>query len=361
LIIHHVLDSLAVGGMETVVAGLSLEQTAAGHEVFVHCLLAEGPLSADLHRAGIPVLLHSPARPRGAAALTLSLLRAFAARPRGLVHCHNTAAALYGSVAASTRWSKAVVVTRHGMSTDIERSERRFWRASPLYGAVVAVSEAARRHLSAEPWSVPDKLTMIYNGARPARRSAEADALARASGGPFTLLSAARLAPEKDFPTLLRAVGLLRERIPGIRLWIAGAGRELPSIEALIAELRLEDSVSLLGERHDVGSWLAAADLFVLSSTKEGLPIALLEAMAAGTPCVVTEAGGMPEVVALAGCGTSVPSRDPAALAGAIAALAEDPARRRAMGAAGLNCYQQHFTIPAMAQAYEELYRRLIA
>jgi SAM-dependent methyltransferase len=119
----------------------------------------------------------------------------------------------------------------------------------------------------------------------------------------------------------------------------------------------LSPNVRFCGERRDVGTWLRAADVFVLSSTSEGLPISLLEAMAAGLPAIVTEVGALPEVVTLSGAGRIVPVRDVACLANAIVDLANRRQELAALGERASRCYHAHFTPDRMAGEYLTLYR----
>jgi glycosyltransferase involved in cell wall biosynthesis len=117
----------------------------------------------------------------------------------------------------------------------------------------------------------------------------------------------------------------------------------------------------LRGEIPDVDRVLVSADVFVLSSDSEGLPMSILEAMAAGLPVVATAVGGVPECVDDGVTGLLVPARDPQAFADALAALLEDPERRRAMGEAGRARARTSFALAAFVDAHAQLYRRLLA
>ena len=117
---------------------------------------------------------------------------------------------------------------------------------------------------------------------------------------------------------LLRAVAIAKQDIPDLKLWLIGDGAEAETLRQLAKELGIASRVRFAGERKDVGNWLAEADLFVLSSLTEGLPVSLLEAMAAGLPFVVTNVGDMPEIADLSRAGTVVESNSPEALAAAI-------------------------------------------
>jgi glycosyltransferase involved in cell wall biosynthesis len=122
------------------------------------------------------------------------------------------------------------------------------------------------------------------------------------------------------------------------------------------ASLGLTQQVDLLGPREDIERVLAACDLFVLSSVSEGLPNTILEAMATGLPVVSTRVGGADELVEHGRTGLLVPPSDAEAMAGALARLAAAPQERQAMGMAGRQAVERHFSLRAMTDAYEDLY-----
>lgn len=357
LAIHHVLDSLAVGGAETLVCSLARFQQQAGHRVVVHCRAASGPLAHELQTAGIPVLLHNAPSRR----LTLlGLFRTFRRYRPDVVHCHNIAPTVLAAPVARIAGVPCVVSTRHGTVTRSRRRERKFWLAARFCWRVVAVSHFAAQQLASGPWARPDKLTVILNGAAlpPALR---AGLPLTSSPRPFTLISVGRLHRVKDFPSLLRAVALATASFPHLRLWILGDGPERTQLESLASELGISHCVKLLGSRNDVGRWLAQADVFVLASLSEGVPIALLEAFAAGLPAVVTAVGGMPEVVQCCGAGVVVPPSQPEALAQAILDLAHSPDRLKTLGELARGCYARHFTLERVAADYLRLYMERLA
>lgn len=163
----------------------------------------------------------------------------------------------------------------------------------------------------------------------------------------------ARLELHKDQPTLIRAAALLRDRGQPLELWLVGEGSHRPQLEALVAELGLEDQVRLLGMRRDIPALLAQLDLFVFAAKPdEGFGIALAEAMAAGVPIVATDVGACREVLADGALAQLVPPADPPALAAGIAAVLADPvaAARRAAAARQRAC--RDFSVAMMAAAY---------
>ena len=140
------------------------------------------------------------------------------------------------------------------------------------------------------------------------------------------------LTAKKDHETLLRAIALAREEVPAIRLVLIGSGPLDADLRRHTAALGLADSVILAGSRDDVPDLLPGFDVFALSSRFEGLPIALLEAMATGLACVATTVGGIPEVVTDGRDGVLVGPGDPAGLADALVPSSTSPDRREELG-----------------------------
>jgi glycosyltransferase involved in cell wall biosynthesis len=139
---------------------------------------------------------------------------------------------------------------------------------------------------------------------------------------------------------------------------MVGEGPDRPRLAAEIRRLGLERSVVLAGDRSDVADMLAQADVFVLSSTSEGLPLSILEAMAAALPVVASAVGGVPEAVEDGETGLLVPPRDPVRLAAALERLLVDPELRRRLGSNGRDRVREQFGLEAFRQAHVAVYRR---
>jgi glycosyltransferase involved in cell wall biosynthesis len=174
-----------------------------------------------------------------------------------------------------------------------------------------------------------------------------------------TIVSVGRLHEPKDFLTLARALRTLPAQ--GWRAEIVGDGPDRPAVEAQLRADGLSGAVELAGERADVRERLARADVFVLSSRSECMPISVLEAMAAGLPVVASAVGGLPEMVVDGETGCLVAPGDDRALGAALARLVADPDARRRMGAAGRQRVEERFDLPGFRAAHLALYRREIA
>jgi glycosyltransferase involved in cell wall biosynthesis len=193
----------------------------------------------------------------------------------------------------------------------------------------------------------------------PARRAA-----ARASlgvpGDAEVVVTVGRQEPQKAHDVLVRAWEGIAAARPAARLLVAGRpGRDTPEVQRLVGEL--PDSaaarVALLGHTDAVGDLLAAADVFVLPSRREGQPGALIEAFALGVPAVVSDLPTLRELVTPGVHGELVPVDDPHALAGAVVALLEDPARRAAMGREVHRAFDERFDLDVVVDQMAALYR----
>jgi glycosyltransferase involved in cell wall biosynthesis len=174
----------------------------------------------------------------------------------------------------------------------------------------------------------------------------------------FRVGAVGRLSPEKGFDVFVRAAAIVARHRPDVSFVLYGEGPLRPALEELIRREGLVGRFVLGGFRQDLPAVLPQLDVAVSSSHTEGLPVALLEAMAAGLPVVATRVGGTPEVVADGVTGLLVPPNDPAALAAKVMALLDDP-RRAAMGEAGRRRVRDEFTFEAMAERYERLFARV--
>jgi glycosyltransferase involved in cell wall biosynthesis len=145
--------------------------------------------------------------------------------------------------------------------------------------------------------------------------------------------------------------------MPGLRLWMVGDGSERQALESLAVELGIDGQVRFWGQQLDVAPFFSAADAFIMSSKSEGLPVSLLQAFSLGLPAIVTDVGGMAEVVRLANAGFTVPATDAAQMAAAILRLAGSDAEREQFSMNAGAAFHARFTLEAMVDAYMDLYR----
>jgi glycosyltransferase involved in cell wall biosynthesis len=348
-----VLITLAeVGGAQSYVAAL-LPALAERYDVVV---AAHGPgaVVEAARAAGVRyVPLEHVRRPLHPARDLLGLwelVRLMRRERPDLVHANSAKAGLLGRLAAALTGVPVRVFNAHGWSFQSQGSRAFLWAeraVAPLTTTTICVSQSQLEDGVAAGVCSSERAVVIHNGI-----DVRAFALAHPNGGPPQILSVGRLKAPKDFVTLARALELLPRG--AFRALVAGDG---PDRELIPAAAPLE----LLGERDDVPDLLAAADVFVLSSRSEGLPISILEAMAAGLPVVATRVGGVPELVVDGETGLLVPPGDARALAAALRTLLGDRELRLRLGAAGRARAEREFDLPAFRQAHLDLYERLLA
>jgi len=201
---------------------------------------------------------------------------------------------------------------------------------------------------------------VIFNGVDTKRFACSNCKKEKQEGGEIILLHVGRFSPSKNHKLLIEAFSYALNQNPNLRLWLVGDGELRPSIEEMVQKLGLGDRIRFLGIRSDVHKLLEQADVFVLSSDWEGMPLSILEAMAAGKPVVATSVGGVPELVENGLTGLLVPPDDANALAEALLLLAKEPELRQVMGQNGQKKAIDCFDISRTAREYEALYCRLL-
>lgn len=360
----HIVQNLEMGGLERVVINLMTRADPGRYESVLYCLGDGGALVPEVEAAGHRVRCFGK-RPGMDWFLLNRMARALRTDRAGIVHPHNFSPLVYGSIAAAVTPVRGVVYTAHGAKTSGRRKHLLFQRLG-LVDEIVFVSADARR-VALAGGAVRERGTRtIVNGIDIGRYAgAQGREKVRSEFGippdAPVLGIVARLTRAKDHAMLLRAFRIVRGRYPDARLLIVGDGELDGEVRGLARELAMGDSVVFTGARADVPAMLSAMDLFVLSSSTEGLAMTLLEAMAAGLPVVATSVGGNAEAVADDETGVIVPPGDADAFAGAVTGLLADPAAMARMGAAGSERCRRLFSTEAMVGAYQEIYQRLVA
>lgn len=363
--IVHMMSSLECGGMERFVLRLATAQRKRGHDASILAIRG-GALDEQAREAGVPVRVigaHSmPVRIARCAAMVASL-------EPDIVHAHNPTSmhyALVGQLAAGA----AALLRRRGprsLPGYVVTDHRGIYRKPTAFewsrtDAVVAVSDDTAKIGGAV--GKARRIVVIENGieAEPAKRSrAAVRADLGLDDGPVCI-TVANLLPVKNYPVLVRALARLRDEGVKLTAIFVGQGSDRAAIETLLGDLSLgPDRIKVLGFRTDIPDLLGASDVFVLASQMEGLPLAILEAMAAGLPIIATAVGGIPEVVRDGRHGLLVPPGDPAALAAALGKLATDDALRQKLGEQAAARARDDYSFDTMTRKYHELYADILA
>jgi glycosyltransferase involved in cell wall biosynthesis len=365
MIIAHVLSSFGMGGQERVALDLASEQRRAGHFVVAVSLspFPEGPLASLFRKAGVRA--ETVSKGDGVdATLPVRLASLLRDERVDVVHTHNPHALIYGAPAASL--ARAVTVhTKHGINPD--RPRRRWLRrvASTLVDACVAVTPALAALARRDRECAPALLHVIPNGIDMARFAPQAEARRRirASLGipekAWVVGTVGRLAPEKDQALLVEAMAPLLDARR--HLVIVGDGPERESLQKRVNATMRPGFVHLLGACSNVDEMLSAFDVFALTSKSEGLPLALLEAMATELPVVSSAVGGIPDIIDHGITGFLFRSGGKRSLTKQLVHLFASQPAAREVGARGRLAIAQKHSVERMTQSYDALYQKVVA
>lgn len=367
LAVCQLLHGLPVGGAEML--AYRLAQRLSGEYRFMFlCLDTLGELGEALRAQGFPVWVLDR-RPGLDWRCVLRISRILREERIDVVHAHQYTPFFYAAVARSLGSGTPICFTEHGRhQPDFPRRKRIVFNRLALRqrDRVIGVGETVRQALIVNEGISPTRVGVIYNGidlASFASEGTDREAVRREIGvdpGDFVVVQVARLDYLKDHPTAIRAIAKAAARNSHIRLILVGEGPERARIEAEVNRLRVGGYVRMLGLRRDVRRILAAADAFLLTSVSEGIPLTLIEAMAAGRPVVSTRVGGVPEVIVEAETGLLAPSGGETLLAEALLQLAADPGLQARMGEAGRQRAYNLFSEEQMHAGYQKLYDAMV-
>jgi L-malate glycosyltransferase len=351
--ICHVVYSLEMGGAEVLVAQLCRIQRAHGHNVSVCAYSKLGPIGEQLQAEGFEIYVPGEAHP---ARTMLRYLAHFRKLRPDVVHCHNPAPTLQAALSARLGGAARVLATRHSLvAPPYDRAaEIKFSVFARFCDWITGVCETTSNNLRHAPLAATSRIVTVYNGVSPVQPVAES-APARDD---FTLLFIGRVAVIKDLPTMLRAVAIAVEKLPNLKLWVVGDGPVRNDLEAIASQLGISGNVRFWGQQMDTARFYNAADAFIMSSVSEGVPMSLLQAMSVGLPAVLTDVGGMGEVIRLSQSGLLSPVGDAQAMADSIVEIATNTSLRAEFSRRARSIYEEFFTLAKMDAAYMDLYQR---
>jgi len=354
----HVINNLPVGGAERFLVSLASTQRRQGMDVEVVALVPPTTLGVALDVHAVPWRCLRSARLNDLR-LGWDLWRYLRRRRPDVVHTHLFYADVCGRVAGRLAGVRIIVGTEHSTeATPLSRRRRLLLRATaPFASRLVAVSESVRHAAMARLGNAARNMEVIPNGIA-IEEWADAEPLeAAALGLPADAIRigcVGRLAPEKGLDVLIEA--LARTPEPQWHLLLVGDGTERGALEALVQRLQLSDRVHFLGWRTDVARLLRSFDVFAMPSRYEGHSIALLEAMAAGCACVVSD---IPELVAQTnGAAWIAAAGDAGDWSRVLQEVVVAPGERRTRGAAARGVAARS-SIAVSAAKYDDLYMRL--
>ena len=350
-------------GAQKHVLQLSEHLLASGHDVLVLCG-TRGPLTERLEAAGVAVrevgAMKHPIRPLQDLRAILDLRRIIRDFKPDVVATHSSKAGIVGRVAAWTCRVPAVF-TAHGWSfaEGVPPGQRLVARIGErlcgrISERIIVVAHSEHRLGVSRRIAPPERIECIYYGVEDA---AGGPIERRPSASPAHVVMIAGFRPQKDHATLLRALARLTDR--PWRLTFLGDGELIDPVRALTRELGLEKRVRFAGAVPDVAPFLRDADMLVLTTNWEGMPISTLEGMCFGLPIVATDVAGASEQVLDGENGILVRRGDVGQVESALRRLLDEPGTRVRFGARSRRLYEEHFTIRRMCEKTEQLYSRI--
>jgi glycosyltransferase involved in cell wall biosynthesis len=360
--------SMGMGGADKQLLSAAQLMLAKGHEVLIVSLTELGPMGLEARSSGIRTesleMRRGVPDPRG----LIRLIRLARAWKPDVLHSHMVHANLMARALRLFVSIPVMVSTIHNIYEGGPLWMAAYRMSNSLVDHMTIISEAAANRFVTEGIVPRELLSCVPNGVDTERfRSVPAGARGaiRKSLGlenEFIWLAVGRFEIAKDYPNMLHGFALVRDRHPDAVLLLVGHGSLQNEVESLGRSLNLGDQIRFLGVRGDVPEVMSAADGYVMSSAWEGMPIALLEAAAAGLPIVATLVGGNHEVVRDGESGILVPPRDHDALGSAMLRLMDlSHVERRTMGERGREHVRAHYGLSRVVERWEDVYRQVSA
>ena len=351
--IAHIVDCMEVGGAEMLVSQMCRLQREQGHDPSVYAVATLGPLGAQMQREGFAV---HPQVGQSLADASRNFFRIFKELRPDIVNLHNPTPTIFAATAARMAGVPSIVSTRHSLVAPPRKLvvELKYMVAAGFCDWIVGICNATIHNMKSMHSLPTRKIVRVFNGAAPLSRL-EKEQWPPRNG--FTLVYVGRLEPVKNHVLLLNAFHGALASMPSLRLCMVGDGSDRKMLETLAVELGIANEVKFWGQQLDVAPFFSAADAFIMSSKSEGLPMSLLQAFSLGLPAIVTDVGGMAEVVRMAQAGLTVSVTDPAEMTAAILRTANSDAERKQFSMNAEAAFHSHFTLQAMVDTYMDLYR----
>lgn len=355
----HLLYRFDIGGLESVLVNLLNNLPA---ERFNHVIVSLTDVNAEFaQRLNQPVEIIALHKPPGNSLKVYKQLWQIIRQYRpDIVHSYNLATLEYQIVSALAGINRRIHA-EHGRDIhDLEGANKKYQLLrrliNPFIHDWIPVSQELANWLVQTVKIPSTKVKLIYNGIdltryKPVPRSHDI----------FVIGTVGRAAVVKNQLCLIKAVESMITKTPALKntlqLWVVGDGELFSQLQDYVQSRQLQDTVKLLGARHDVADILEQLDLFVLPSLTEGIALTLLEAMASGLPVIATQVGGNPELIDDDVNGRLVPVRDEQALAECIVGYLNDPLRCQRQGLAARAKVEKQFSLQAMMEQYFAIYQ----
>jgi glycosyltransferase involved in cell wall biosynthesis len=370
--VTHVVLALDTGGLERIVLDLARVGHDHGQDPSVICLERPGTLAAQVETLGTPVLCAN--KPPGLRYGTVNRVRELLRQLKpDVVHTHQIGALFYAGLAARREEVPVIIHTEHINNVAKSRSlskkirTRLLWALAGTFAdRFCCVSDDIAEAVTAHGTVPRRKVSVVLNGIDTAvfDSHGDCDSLRRSLGIPRgvpVIGTIGRLNEVKRQDLLIRAFAKIAKQDPKPQLLLVGDGPAFDALRQLAVALGLSDRVRFAGYQARPEHFLHLMDIFALTSRLEGMPLAILEAWAAGRPVIASRVGGVPKLVTAGLTGLLFDSGDEAALSEAMSLLLASPDEARRLGEAGREYVRSRFDLRVMAGAYEQHYRDLLA
>lgn len=364
----HVIHALGVGGAEVLVDTM-VRKSSDQFRCLVAVLDDIGEIGQQLQADGFIVehLHRQPGIDRGCA----RRLRSFADENQvNILHAHQYTPFFQAMLSRGLLGRRPVLFTEHGRHFPDSPSRKRSVVNRLLLNRrdrLVGCGGAVRQALIDNEGLPANRVEVVYNGvdlqSLASGDGSQRNALRSSFGfseGDFVAIQVARLHKLKDHLTAIATIDEARTHNPNIKLLIVGEGDERDSIENEIQSRDIGSHVVLAGNRNDIANLLTAADCFLMTSISEGIPLTIIEAMAANLPVVSTAVGGIPEMISDGETGFLSEAKDSAGLAKHLFQLSQNTALQQEVAAAGRVQAEQNFSIQNMLSGYADIYKEML-
>jgi len=360
--IIHITHDLDLGGLQRVIINICRTIDRSRFDMSILCLRKLGCFLPEVEKLGIPVTL-LPKKETGTDYLSFVKVAEYLRKEKpDVIHTHNTQPFIDGTLGAILSGVKKIIHTDHARSfPDKKRYMFAEWFVSHFAYKVIGVSEHTSENLIKFEHINKSKVMTIPNGIDPKPYQIEIDKKAKKkelgiSENNLVLGVAVRLSEQKGISYLLKAMPDILKTKPDVSLVIAGDGPLKNDLRFLAENLGISNNVFFLGLRTDTAELLKLFDIYVMPSIWEGLPMILLEAMAAECPIISTDVGGIPTAIENSQNGLLVKPADQEELKNAILYLLDNPEIRKTFSNNALQRFNSKFTARCMTEQYEHLY-----
>jgi glycosyltransferase involved in cell wall biosynthesis len=361
----HLVEELTIGGLEKILTSIVLNLDKKKYNVSVWCLKEGGFFANKLVKEGIDVKILHISSSRNPLSI-YKLYNLLKNRKFDIIHTHAYSAGTIGRISAFLAGIPVIISHNHSVYDYYNRYYHFVeWLLSLITDRIICISDIVNRFTHKTQRINTKKLITIHNGIdseytvsekRTSGLRKELDIPADHS----VICTIAHMEEHKGIKYLLESASLLLQSRNDISFLLVGEGALKEELKILCADLKIEENVIFTGERSDIPEILSLTDIFVLPSLREGLGLAILEAMACGKPVIATNVGGVPEIAKDGVSGILVSPKDPEALHSAMNELLGDREKLKKMGNKGKRIFSENFHSEIMINKIEELYNSLI-